>query len=203
MTHHVVDVLEVRRTRPRPASRGASVDPGAHPQPRAPSAMRRRRDRPRPRGGTLTDVEYPPRRARRGSPSGASTMQVRVEGPIGVGAQRGDHHRTDRERRDEVSIHDVDMDEVGMLAHELDLLGQTGEVGRQDGRAQLGHGAHPSRERVARPRNAATNMSVAPVTMRPEAVTGGAAVGAVGLDRVPGRAGGATARHRPHPSRPG
>jgi hypothetical protein len=58
-----------------------------------------------------------------------------------------------------VSIHDVDMDEVGMLTHELDLLGQTGEVAdRMD--AQLGHGAILGG--VVRPRKAATNIASQP-----------------------------------------
>ena len=114
-------------------------------------------------------------------PVGRLDLEVRVEGPIRVRAQRGHHHRTDREGRDEVSVHDVDMDEVGMLTHELDLLGQTGEVGRQDGRAQLGHGAILA-ARGCSPAEGRDEHRVAAVRVRPEADPFGGAVGAGDLD---------------------
>ena len=66
--------------------------------------------------------------------------QMAVQGKLGVGAKGFDHHRPDRERRDEMSIHDVDVDNVGMLLHGLDLVGQIGEIGREDRRGEPAHG---------------------------------------------------------------
>ena len=47
-------------------------------------------------------------------PSGRVDHEVAVQGAVGDGPQRGDHHRAERDRGHEVSVHDVDMDDVGM-----------------------------------------------------------------------------------------
>ena len=66
--------------------------------------------------------------------------QVAVQHEVRAGTQRGHDDAAQRDRRDEMTIHDVDVDDVGIGLHELDLVGQMGEVGREDGRRQLPHG---------------------------------------------------------------
>jgi hypothetical protein len=43
-------------------------------------------------------------------------------------AERLDHHRAYRQRRDEVRVHGVDMNEIGKRLNELYLIPQMGEV---------------------------------------------------------------------------
>ncbi len=48
-------------------------------------------------------------------------------------AQRGDDHRAERDRRNEVAVHDVAVDDARAGVHDLAHLdGEVGEVGGQD-----------------------------------------------------------------------
>ncbi len=62
-----------------------------------------------------------------------------MERQAGHGTKRFDDHGTDGEGRDEVGIHHVDMDEVGMRLHQLYLVGEVREVRREDRGGQLAH----------------------------------------------------------------
>ena len=70
-----------------------------------------------------------------------STMRWQSRNRRGVLAQRGDDRRPDREVRDEVAVHDVDVEQVGLGGHAVDLVAEPGEVGGEDRRRQLA--AHP------------------------------------------------------------
>ena len=53
-------------------------------------------------------------------------------------AQRGDDHRAERDRRDEVAVHDVAVDDARARVHDLaHLRGEVGEVGGQDRRGDV------------------------------------------------------------------
>ncbi len=119
--------------------------------------------------------------------------EVPVQDELGYRPQRGDHHRAERDRRDEMTIHDVDMNNLGMLLDQLDLRPEPGEIGRQD-RGAIGvprsyptGAAPPAREEPAdqERRKAATNIPSDPsrcgqsrsrsTAGRPATVTGSAA----------------------------
>jgi hypothetical protein len=65
------------------------------------------------------------------------------EDVVGEGvAQGGDHERPERDRRDEVPVHDVDVDHAGArVDDEADLVAELREIGREDrgGDADLAH----------------------------------------------------------------
>ena len=94
---------------------------------------------------------------------GVLDHQVRVERGVGGLAERLDHGRTEGQVRHEMVVHDVDVQPVGAV-HRGGLVGQSGEVGRQDRRGdQRGwtcfwHGTH-DRQRTCR---AAANMASVP-----------------------------------------
>ena len=73
---------------------------------------------------------------------GGLDHEVAVQGTVGVGPQGSDHHRAEGDGRYEVPVHDVDMDDFGMLVDELDLIGQVREVGGQDRGGELPHEGH-------------------------------------------------------------
>ena len=61
--------------------------------------------------------------------------------------ERGDDQRAERDRGDEVPVHDVDVDHAGARVEHLpDLLAQAAEVGGQD-RGSDAHVAHQRRRR--------------------------------------------------------
>jgi hypothetical protein len=64
-----------------------------------------------------------------------------MERQAGHGSEGFDHHGTDGEGRDEVGVHHVDVDEVGMGLHQLYLVGEVREVRREDRGGQLAHDA--------------------------------------------------------------
>ena len=85
--------------------------------------------------------------------AGVVDHEVAVEEQVGALAQRPHHRRADGEVGHEVTVHHVDVQEVGDLAHPLDLGPELGEVGGQDRRRQLHRGhASPTRGRGARGR---------------------------------------------------
>jgi hypothetical protein len=63
--------------------------------------------------------------------------QVTVERQRRVLAQRLDDGQAEREVRDEMVVHHVDMHPVGVVGDDADLVGEPGEVGRQDARRYL------------------------------------------------------------------
>jgi hypothetical protein len=63
---------------------------------------------------------------------GVLDHQVDVEREAGGFLHGLDHERTDRQVRDEVSVHDIDVHVVGGRDG-LDLFGEPTEIGRQDG----------------------------------------------------------------------
>ena len=67
---------------------------------------------------------------------GALDHQVDVEDPpVDLVAQGLDDQRADRDRRDEVPVHDVDVDHAAPRVHDLaDLLAEAREVGGEDRR---------------------------------------------------------------------
>ena len=71
--------------------------------------------------------------------------EVPVEDAAGHGSQRSDDHRADREWRDEVRIHDVDMDDFGIRLDQLDLVGQVREVCGQDRSGKHAHRGYRTR----------------------------------------------------------
>jgi hypothetical protein len=95
-------------------------------------------------------------------------LEVRVERQGRVPPQTRDHGWPDRELRDEVRIHHVHMDEVDMWLDELYLLGQSGQVRRQDRCREPGHPGILA-WRVGHPAERRHEHRVAPVTVRPEA----------------------------------
>lgn len=84
--------------------------------------------------------------------------------PGGPGPQRGNHSRAQRYGRYEMSIHDVDMDDFGMLLDQLDLVSEMSEVGREDRCGELSHSAYRTGPPASYPRfvNAATNIPSLP-----------------------------------------
>ena len=137
------------------ASTGVSmVDRDARPQPGGPrlrdGGLRVAR---RPRGGTRP-TSRPASASSSKKDSGASTIRWPCRVQVGARPQRGDHHRPQRDRRYEMSIHDVDMDDFGMLLDQLDLVGEVREIGRQDRCGELSHGAYRTR-RPVRPQRSA------------------------------------------------
>jgi hypothetical protein len=87
------------------------------------------RDRIEPRVGQLLEEGF--RRV---------DHQMSVEDEVRPWSKRGNEYRAQRDGRDEVAIHDVDMDDVGIGFDELDLVGKVGEVRCEDGCRQLPHG---------------------------------------------------------------
>ena len=69
--------------------------------------------------------------------------QVAVQEQVRVLAERRDHRRADRQVRDEMPVHHVDVEEVGLGADPFDLGRQHRVVGRQDRRGDADRpGAH-------------------------------------------------------------
>ena len=57
--------------------------------------------------------------------------------------ERLDHERAHRDRRDEVAVHDVDVDDGGAgVQHDLHLLAEAGEVRAEDRRRDARPGRH-------------------------------------------------------------
>jgi hypothetical protein len=67
---------------------------------------------------------------------GVGHHEVAVEVAAGVGPQGGDHRRAEGEIGDEVPVHEVQVDPVGGLLDQPDLIGELGEVGVQHRRGQ-------------------------------------------------------------------
>ncbi len=73
-------------------------------------------------------------------------VDVQVDRVADVSAQRGHDDRADRDRRHEVPVHDVDVDDGRARRDDLvDLSAQTGEISRQDRRRDDGCGQRDSR----------------------------------------------------------
>ena len=72
--------------------------------------------------------------------------QVAVEVEVGARAQALHDRCADREVRHEVPVHHVDVQEIGLRSDPLDLVGQLGEVRREDRRGDLSHARDPERE---------------------------------------------------------
>ena len=62
--------------------------------------------------------------------------QMAFQRQRGHGAQRLDHDGADRDRRHEMPVHDIDVQQIGVLLDARDLLAQLGEVGGKDGGGQ-------------------------------------------------------------------
>jgi hypothetical protein len=71
---------------------------------------------------------------------GGLHLEVGMQRQGGVRPQACHDRRPDRERRDEVGIHHIDVDEVGMALDQLYLGGQVRKVGGQDRCGELAHG---------------------------------------------------------------
>ena len=82
---------------------------------------------------------------------GALDHQVAVDDAAGVVDQVGDRvddQRADRDRRDEVAVHDVDVDHPRAGGeHLVDLLAEPGEVGREDRGSDLSAARRPRPDR--------------------------------------------------------
>jgi hypothetical protein len=77
---------------------------------------------------------------------GRQHHQVGFERDVDPRAGRRDHVRTERQVGHELAVHDVPLDEVDTgLLEGLDLLAETGEVGREDRRGDLDRARHPRR----------------------------------------------------------
>src|SRR4026208_2377079 len=96
-----------------------------------------------------------------------------VENEVRPWSKGGNGYRAQRDGRDEVAIHDVDMDDVGIGFNELDLVGQMGEVRCEDGCRQLPHGGGLERRTRWRPSAGLLERRhehpVGAVSVRPEA----------------------------------
>jgi hypothetical protein len=70
-------------------------------------------------------------------------VDVDVDRVADVLAQRGEHERADGDRRDELAVHDVEVDDGGTGGdHLVDLRAEAGEVGRQDRRCDADFVGH-------------------------------------------------------------
>ena len=76
----------------------------------------------------------------RGVLVGIRNHQVKVEDAFGDFADGFDNRRTESEVGDEVAIHDIDVQHGGAAAFDFGyFVAKMGEVGREDGRQNMGH----------------------------------------------------------------
>jgi hypothetical protein len=68
--------------------------------------------------------------------AGVGDHEMTVQEQVGVPSDRGHHRRPDRQVRHEVSVHQVDVQPVGLGTDGGDLLGQHRVVGGQDRRRE-------------------------------------------------------------------
>ena len=103
-------------------------------------------------------------KAERNSP-GVGHHQVAIERHRGVAVDGRDDRWPDRQVRDEVAVHDVDVEDVGDRLHARDGVAQRGEVGGEDRRCDLDPSLRRGHDRrvYGRPRST-RNMPSVPVT---------------------------------------
>ena len=89
--------------------------------------------------------------------------QVAVEEQLGVLAHRLDDRRPDGEVVDEVAVHHVDVQQIGVVGDPVDVGREAGEVGRENRRGEL-HGCKVTGRPPGRSRRRSTNIPSVPAT---------------------------------------